>query len=165
MKTNCYWTIQQDLGIWANVTYNDLYYHMTIKWNEYCFNPRVWYCTVRICWAGDNLVLWDEFFYESYPLMQGRHTTTNKITYCLANKAQNCTYCLFLGILDRDTISLVAGYTSKLLVINMYLHQLIPERLTHYGLLFEAKFNDLILSYYVILIDVYTMLFFKPFCP
>ena len=34
-----------------------------MKWNDWCFRP--WFCSVRLCWARDNLDEWDEFWYES----------------------------------------------------------------------------------------------------
>ena len=33
-------------------------HHTAGKWNECCF--RLWFCIVRLYWAGDNLGLWDE---------------------------------------------------------------------------------------------------------
>ena len=35
-----------------------------MKWNDWVFRPR--FCTVRLCWAEDNLGEWDDFFYMNH---------------------------------------------------------------------------------------------------
>ena len=82
--------------------------------NDLCFRPR--FCTIRLCWAGDNLGWWDGFCYGSCPRCRIDHLSCWPVQHATTVLRSTVISILDLsqfGYID-DSVQAIEEYVHKL---------------------------------------------------